>query len=81
MIAIKNQSDKIADRFFYFIRIPIFPGKSTCDFSCENEIAIEKPPQIICPDGDQPRGLRQTCLTFYDRIAFFLFQSDPAFHL
>jgi len=32
MIAIENRSGKIADRFLFKNRIPVFPVKSICDF-------------------------------------------------
>jgi hypothetical protein len=69
MIAIKNNSGKIADRFSCSNRIPIFPEKSISDFMVKIGSRLKNRLLDLLTVVNRKNKSRQTCLTFHDRIA------------
>jgi hypothetical protein len=70
-IAIKNRPGKIADRFSFSDRIPIFPEKSISDFILKIGSRLKNRPRNRITVVNRKNKFRQTCLTFHDRIAIF----------
>jgi hypothetical protein len=67
----QNRSGKIADRFSFSDRIPIFPEKSILDFILKIGSRLKNRPRDKITVVNGKNKFRQTCLTFHDRIAIF----------
>jgi hypothetical protein len=80
-IPIKKRSGKIADRFSFSNRIPIFPEKSISDFILKIGSRLKKPDLKQLTVVNRKNKYRQTCLTFHDRIAIFSEKSISDFIL